>query len=136
LCGPHPTITALIDYPAFCGVAPESTTQAVNPDEVTVQDLKRALDNPQLGIKVLDVREPVEQQIARIDGVPLMPLSTLAERFTELDPNQHYYIHCHAGVRSLQALRFLRQRGFKHLKSVKGGLAAWSHEIDRTVPKY
>ena len=136
LCGEHPTITALIDYPAFCGVVPESATAALNPDEVTVHDLKRALDNPQLGIKVLDVREPAEQQIARIDGVPLMPLSALSERFTELDPEQHYYIHCHSGVRSLQAVRFLRQRGFKHLKSVKGGLSAWSDGIDRTVPKY
>jgi sulfur-carrier protein adenylyltransferase/sulfurtransferase len=136
LCGPHPTITALIDYPAFCGLAPEPTAPALNPDEVTVQDLKRALDNPQLGIKVLDVREPVEQHIARINGVPLMPLSTLAERFTELDPEQHYYIHCHAGVRSLHALRFLRQRGFKRLKSVKGGISAWSDQIDHAVPKY
>jgi adenylyltransferase/sulfurtransferase len=136
LCGEHPTITALIDYPAFCGVVPESATPTLNPDEVTVHELKQALVNPQLGIKVLDVREPAEQQIARIDGVPLMPLSTLSARLTELDPNQHYYIHCHAGVRSLQAVRFLRQRGFKHVKSVKGGLSAWSNEIDPTVPKY
>jgi sulfur-carrier protein adenylyltransferase/sulfurtransferase len=63
-------------------------------------------------------------------------LSTLAQRFTELDPNQHYYLHCHSGARSLQAVRLLRQRGFTHLKSVKGGITAWSDEIDRTVPKY
>ena len=88
LCGEHPTITALIDYPAFCGLAPETAAPALNPDEVTVQDLKQALDNPQLGIKVLDVREPAEQQIARIDGVPLMPLSTLAQRYAELDPER------------------------------------------------
>jgi len=136
VCGEHPTIRALIDYPAFCGVAAETTEQAPNPDEVTVLDLRRALDNPQLGIKVLDVREPAEQQIARIEGVPLLPLSTLAQRFTELDPEQHYYIHCHTGIRSLQAVRFLRQRGFKHLQSVRGGLAAWSEQVDRKVPKY
>ena len=47
-----------------------------------------------------------------------------------------YYIHCKAGGRSLKALQFLREQGFKHLKSVKGGIAAWSDEIDRTVPKY
>jgi sulfur-carrier protein adenylyltransferase/sulfurtransferase len=136
LCGEHPTITGLIDYPAFCGIVADETAPAVNPDEVTVQELKRALDNPQFGISVLDVREPGEYQIAHIDGVPLVPLSRLSERFTELDPNQQYYIHCHSGVRSLQAMRFLRQHGFKYLKSVKGGIAAWSEEIDATVPKY
>ena len=58
------------------------------------------------------------------------------QRFTELDPNHAYYIHCKAGGRSLKALQFLREQGFKNLKSVKGGITAWSDEIDRTVPKY
>jgi sulfur-carrier protein adenylyltransferase/sulfurtransferase len=136
LCGEHPTITELIDYPMFCGLTPASSAPATNPDEVTIHELKRVLDDPRLGMKVIDVREPDEYQIARIDGVQLMPLSTLARRFTELDPNTPYYIHCKAGVRSLQALQFLREHGFKHLKSVKGGITAWSDEIDRTVPKY
>jgi adenylyltransferase/sulfurtransferase len=136
LCGEHPTITELIDYPMFCGLTPASSALATNPDEVTVHELKRVLDDPRLGIEVIDVREPDEYQIARLDGVQLMPLSTLARRFTELDPNTPYYLHCKAGVRSLQALQFLREHGFKHLKSVKGGIAAWSDEIDRTVPKY
>ena len=108
----------------------------MNPDEVTVQEMKRALDDSQLGIKVIDVREPGEYQIARVEGVSLMPLSTLARRFTELDPNQHYYIHCKAGARSLQALHFLRKHGFNQLNSVRGGIDAWSDQIDRTVPKY
>jgi adenylyltransferase/sulfurtransferase len=108
----------------------------MHPDEVTVHELKRALDNPQLGIQVLDVREPDEHRIARINGARLVPLSKLAERFAELDPNQSYYLHCKAGGRSMKALEFLREKGFKHLKSVKGGIAAWSDEIDRKVPKY
>jgi sulfur-carrier protein adenylyltransferase/sulfurtransferase len=136
LCGDHPTITQLIDYQDFCGGPPSSTPPVANPDEVTVQELKRALDNPQLGIQVLDVREPDEYRIAHIKGTRLVPLSTLAERFTDLDPTRHYYLHCKAGGRSLSALQFLRERGFQHLKSVKGGIAAWSDEIDRTVPKY
>jgi sulfur-carrier protein adenylyltransferase/sulfurtransferase len=136
LCGEHPTITALIDYPAFCGLESAPGTPALHPDEVTVQEMKRALDNPQLGIKVLDVREPAEYQIAHINGVPLMPLSTLPQQFTKLDPNQQYYIHCHAGVRSRRAVDFLRRHGFKHLKSVRGGISAWSDEIDDAVPKY
>jgi sulfur-carrier protein adenylyltransferase/sulfurtransferase len=136
LCGENPTITQLIDYEMFCGITPEPETPAQNPDEVTVHDLKKALADPKLGIKVIDVREPDEYQIAHIDGVPLVPLSTLAQRFTELDPNHLYYIHCKSGVRSMKALKFLREQGFKHLKNVKGGISAWADEIDHNVPKY
>jgi adenylyltransferase/sulfurtransferase len=136
LCGDHPTITQLIDYENFCGVPSPSTATTMHPDEITVHELKNVLDHPQLGVQVLDVREPNEYQIARINGARLVPLSTLPQRFQELDPSQTYYIHCKAGGRSLQALQFLRQQGFKHLKSVKGGISAWSDQIDRTVPKY
>jgi adenylyltransferase/sulfurtransferase len=136
VCGEHPTIKELIDYEMFCGIQPEPANPAVNPDEVTVQDMKKALDNPGLNIKVVDVREPDEYEIAKVNGVPLLPLSELPNRFTELDPNQQYYLHCKAGVRSLKALNFLRQQGFKYVKSVKGGITAWSDEIDRNVPRY
>jgi adenylyltransferase/sulfurtransferase len=136
LCGEHPTITRLIDYQTFCGVLPPSSPNTMHPDEVTVHDLKQALDNAKLGIQVLDVREPDEHQIASINGTRLLPLSTLAQHYNELDPNQLYYIHCKAGGRSMKALQFLREQGFKHLKSVKGGITAWSDEIDRAVPKY
>jgi sulfur-carrier protein adenylyltransferase/sulfurtransferase len=136
LCGEHPTITKLIDYEMFCGITPQPAVPASNPDEVTVQEMKKALDDPSLGIRVIDVREPDEHQIAHIKGVPLVPLSTLPQHFTELDPNQQIYIHCKSGVRSLRALKFLREQGFKYLKSVQGGISAWSDEIDQNVPKY
>ncbi len=136
LCGEHPSITSLIDYEQFCGIAPEPAMAAMNPDEVSIQDMKLALQNAKLGIKVLDVREPDEYQIARIAGVPLFPLSALAQQFTDLDPNQQYYLHCKGGVRSLKAVKFLKEQGFKYVKSVKGGISAWSDEIDPTVPKY
>ena len=135
ICGDHPTIKELIDYETFCGIVPEPENTG-HPDEVTVQDMKQALDDPSLHIKVVDVREPDEYEIAKVAGVPLLPLSQLAERFTELDPNQQYYLHCKAGVRSMKALTFLRQQGFKYVKSVKGGITAWSDEIDRNVPRY
>ena len=134
VCGEHPTIRELIDYEQFCGIQPEPLT--ANPDEVTVQDMKKALDNPALGIKVIDVREPDEYEIAHIDGVPLLPMSQLRQRFTELDPNQQYYLHCKVGERSLRAVGFLKQQGFKYAKSVKGGINAWSEEIDSNVPRY
>lgn len=136
VCGENPTITELIDYEMFCGITPEPAVATANPDEVTVQDMKRALEDSKLGIRVIDVREPDEYQIAHVNGVPLIPLSVLPQRFTELDPNQQYYIHCKSGVRSLRALQFLREQGFKYLKSVKGGISAWADEIDHGVPKY
>jgi molybdopterin/thiamine biosynthesis adenylyltransferase/rhodanese-related sulfurtransferase len=129
VCGANPTIKELKSCETGCGIAPEAAAQA-NPDEVTVQEMKKALDDPGLGIKVIDVREPDEYAVAHVEGVSLVPLSALPRRFTELDPNQSYYIHCKGGVRSMKALRFLRERGFKHLKSVKGGILAWSDEMD------
>jgi sulfur-carrier protein adenylyltransferase/sulfurtransferase len=134
VCGEHPTITQLIDYEQFCSPG-AAHAPLLHPDEVTVQDLKRALDDPSLGISALDVREPDEYRLAHIEGVPLLPLSQLAQRFSELDPEKSYYLHCKAGGRSLQAVQFLRQQGFKHLKSVKGGIQAWAQEIDPSVLK-
>jgi molybdopterin/thiamine biosynthesis adenylyltransferase/rhodanese-related sulfurtransferase len=135
VCGDHPTIKELIDYEVFCGIEPTPVDNG-NHDEVTVQEMKRALDDPKLGIKVIDIREPFEYEIARIEGVPLLPMSELQQRFTELDPNTQYYLHCKVGSRSLSALSFLREQGFKYVKSVKGGIDAWSDEIDRNVPRY
>jgi adenylyltransferase/sulfurtransferase len=136
LCGEKPSITELIDYEMFCGITPEPAHPEANPDEVTVQEMKRALDDATLNISVLDVREPDEYEIAHIKGPKLVPMSELSRRFTELDPNRQYYIHCKSGIRSLRALEFLREQGFKYVKSVKGGIEAWSDEIDRNVPKY
>src|ERR1041385_2113119 len=68
ICGDQPTIKELIDYEMFCGITPEPSQPAQHPDEVTVQDMKRALDDPKLGVKVIDVREPDEYEIAHIQG--------------------------------------------------------------------
>lgn len=136
LCGEQPTIKGLIDYEQFCGVQPEPAMTRANPDEVTVQELKRALAEPALNIQAIDVREPSEYAFARIEGVPLLPLGELPQRFTELDPNRGLYILCKVGVRSLKAAKFLQEHGFKHAKSVKGGIQAWANEIDPQVPLY
>src|SRR5438874_5616375 len=79
ICGDHPTITELIDYEMFCGITPEPATPVSNPDEVSVQEMKHALDDSGLNIGVIDVREPDEHEIAHINGVPLYPLSVLHE---------------------------------------------------------
>jgi adenylyltransferase/sulfurtransferase len=136
ICGDAPSINALIDYEQFCGIVPEPVNPGQNPDEVTVQQMKAALDDPKLGIKVIDVREADEWQIAKVAGTTLVPLSQLPQRFTELDPNTQLYLHCKAGKRSMKALEFLRQQGFKYVKSVKGGIDAWSDQIDHGVAKY
>ena len=100
-----------------CGIRPAPAEPVGNPDEVTVQDMKKALDNPGLGIKVIDVREADEYEIAKVDGVPLLALSQINERFTELDPNQQYYLHCKAGVRSLSERRESQSRPARLVQS-------------------
>jgi molybdopterin/thiamine biosynthesis adenylyltransferase/rhodanese-related sulfurtransferase len=135
VCGDHPTIKELIDYEVFCGIEP-TPVDAGSPDEVTVQEMKKALDDPKLGIKVIDVREAFEYEIAKVAGVPLLPMSELQNRFTELDPNTQYYLLCKVGARSHSAMQFLREQGFKYVKNVKDGINAWSAEIDRNVPRY
>src|SRR3954469_20771060 len=136
ICGENPTVKELIDYEMFCGIQQEPPQTSGNPDEVSVQEMKRALDNPELHIRVVDVRDPDEWDIARVKGTTLIPLGTLGERFTELDPNQTIYLHCKGGTRSMKAVNLLKERGYKYVKSVKGGINAWSDEIDPAVPKY
>jgi len=136
LCGENPSIKELIDYEVFCGIQPHSEEPGIDPNEVTVADMKRALGDPSLNVKVIDVRDPDEHEICHVEGTRLLPLGELPDRFTELDPNQSYYIHCKSGKRSMKALEFLREQGFKYVKSVKGGILAWSDEIDPSVPKY
>ena len=136
ICGDNPTIKELIDYEVFCGIPEAPANPSANPDEVTVQEMKRAYDDPKLGIRIIDVRDPDEYEISHIKGIPQIPLDTLPQRFTELDPNTQYYIHCKSGMRSMKALKFLREQGFKYIKSVKGGINAWADEIDPNVPKY
>jgi molybdopterin/thiamine biosynthesis adenylyltransferase/rhodanese-related sulfurtransferase len=134
ICGDNPTITELIDYEEFCGIGLEPEDPQQHPDEVTVQQMKEALAGND--IAVIDVREHDEAEIAKIDGVPMIPLSELPQRFTELDPNQTIYLHCKMGARSLKAVDFLKQQGFKYCKSVAGGINAWAEEIDPSVPRY
>lgn len=136
LCGTSPTITHLIDYEDFCRVKTKNEGTPMHPDEVSVQDMKRALADPSLGITVIDVREPDEQNIARVEGVPLVPLSALPRRYQELNPAGKYYLHCKAGGRSMKAVEFLRSKGFQSVKSVAGGITAWSDQVDPTIPKY
>ena len=128
VCGDAPTITAPIDYEQFCGIA-------VDVPAISVHDLKRKRDARE-AIQLIDVREPFEFEIARIDGAKLIPLGQLADRLHELKQNGQTVVHCHTGMRSAQAVQMLRQTGFTNVYNLEGGIDAWANEIDPAVQKY
>ena len=133
VCGTHPTVTALIDYEAFCDVAAGGPGK--DGVEIAARELREVWDrNPAL--VVLDVREPHEAAIARIDGARLIPLGELPARLTELDGHAEIVTHCHHGVRSLRALELLKGAGFAKVRSLQGGIDAWSVAVDPEVPRY
>ena len=128
VCGDAPTITAPIDYEQFCGIAADVPA-------ISVHDLKRKRDARE-AIQLIDVREPFEFEIARIDGAKLIPLGQLANRLHELKQNGQTVVHCHTGMRSAQAVQMLRQSGFTNVYNLEGGIDAWANEIDPAVQKY
>ncbi len=135
ICGENPTVTELIDYQEFCGIPQASAAEQANGiPELTVQDLKAKLDNGE-EINVLDVREPHEYEVANI-GVRLIPLGELPQRLAELDQGEPFAIHCKTGGRSAKAVKLLQDAGFQNVYNVKGGITAWSEEIDPSVPQY
>jgi adenylyltransferase/sulfurtransferase len=135
ICGENPTVTELIDYQEFCGI-PQANAQAATEEvpEITVQELKEKLENGG-GLAVLDVREPHEYEVANI-GARLIPLGELPERLVELDKDETLAVHCKTGGRSARAVKLLQDAGFENVYNVKGGITAWSEEIDPSVPKY
>jgi sulfur-carrier protein adenylyltransferase/sulfurtransferase len=135
VCGEDPTVTELIDYQEFCGIPQANAAEQVNGvPEITVEELKQKLDNSE-GINVLDVREPHEYEVANI-GVRLIPLGELPQRLAELEQDDILAIHCKTGARSARAVKLLQDAGFQNVYNVKGGITAWSEEIDPSIPKY
>ena len=134
VCGAQPTITEFIDYEQFCGIFPQADAGA-NPDDITVQELKAKLDAGEHPV-LLDVREPVEYQICQLEGATRIPQGQLAEQLNRLNTADEIVIYCRSGVRSLQALDFLRRMGFQRVKHLKGGILAWAEEVDPGMPRY
>ena len=87
-------------------------------------------------IQVIDVREPLEYEIARVEGAQLLPLSRFPEWADTLDPEAEIVFMCHHGIRSAQACAFLSRQGFKRLYNLAGGIDGWSWEVDTSVPRY
>jgi len=133
-CGEHPTVTELIDYEAFCGIEDggRGTGDGV---EISAHELQRERGSKP-DLVLLDVREPRETEIARIEGARLIPLRELPERISELPARAEIVTHCHHGARSLKAREILRGAGFSSVRSLAGGIDAWSREVDDTIPRY
>ena len=134
VCGAHPTVRELIDYQEFCGVRGESAPIMAEIPEIQPQELKGQLDAGK-DIFVLDVREPHEYQICNLGG-HLIPLGDLSRRVHELDSSREIVVHCRSGARSAQAVEFLRQVGFQKVRNLRGGILAWSDQVDPSLPKY
>jgi len=136
VCGEHPTINKLIDYEQFCGVrGEEAPVMTTGIPEITPRDLKARLDKGD-DLYILDVREPHEVQICSLQNGHLIPLGDLPRRMAELDKSREIVAYCRSGRRSAEAVDYLQHSGFSKIWNLKGGILAWSDEVDPSVPKY
>ncbi len=136
VCGDNPTVTELIDYQMFCGVA---TTPAglpaeerVTPSEVATILADRSAEQPFL----LDVREPHEWDIVHLDDAHLVPVNTLAGHLDEIPRDQSIVVYCKTGGRSARALQLLKDAGFRNVRNMDGGITRWATEVDTSLPTY
>jgi adenylyltransferase/sulfurtransferase len=137
ICGPHPEVTGLIDYDAFCGVPGigHDDGSAGRDWDISATELAGRLQRGEK-LRLIDVREPHELEISHLEGAELFPLGTLAARLSELDSAQEMVIFCKAGTRSRRALELLVSAGFRKVKNLKGGINAWAEEVDLSLPVY
>ncbi len=134
VCGENPTIRELIDYEAFCGV-PIYEHEVRTEFDITPQELKAMRERDGRQVVLLDVREPHEWEICRLEGAILIPLRELPERLSQLDPTREYVVYCKTGGRSAQAARIMQAAGLR-VRNLRGGINAWSREVDPSVPLY
>jgi adenylyltransferase/sulfurtransferase len=105
-------------------------------EEITATELKQRLDQGD-DLQIIDVREPHEFEIGRIPNSTLIPLGQILNRQNEIDPNRETVVHCKMGGRSARAIEALHRTGFTgRLMNLRGGILAWSNEVDPSVPKY
>ena len=123
----------LIDYTKFCGIFEQDDSNNIK--EITVLELKSLMDN-ESNITVLDVREPFEVAIAKIPNTIHIPMREVPNHLNEFDKDSDIIVHCKSGVRSEKICKLLIENNFKSVKNLKGGVIAWSIEIDPTIPTY
>jgi adenylyltransferase/sulfurtransferase len=131
VCGDSPTITEPIDYEAFCQGRPAAAPAIPT---VSVGQLKDKLNDG--NILLLDVREPFEYDIARIEGAMLLPLGELPDRISELPRDKEIVVMCKTGARSAHATGFLQNQGFRDVYNLAGGITAWATDIDPEMVRY
>jgi sulfur-carrier protein adenylyltransferase/sulfurtransferase len=137
----RPVIEKLIDYEQFCGLIPPIAEEAkIQIPEMTVTELKQLIDSGAKDFLLLDVRNPNEYQIGQIPGSVLVPLPDIengkgVEKVKELLNGHRLIAHCKMGGRSAKALGILKEAGIEGI-NVKGGIIAWSQEVDPSVPQY
>src|SRR6266849_1153905 len=137
VCGEQPTVKELIDYEEFCGIVPQpQPAVAETLEEITATELHERLTRGDK-LQIIDVREPHEFEIARIAGTRLIPLGHVVNRMNEIDPSVETVVHCKGGVRSAKAIEALKLAGYPgRLVNLRGGITAWSDEVDPKVAKY
>lgn len=138
VCGPNPTVTELIDYEQFCGVPTRGNHVPQGIPEITPTELAAALTRMGQGdsLVVVDVREPVEQQISVLQGAQNIPLGELPMRLGEIDREKEVVLYCRSGVRSAQAAELLLKNGFERVKNLRGGINAWAQAVDPNMRVY
>ncbi len=137
LCGEHPDITGLIDYEAFCGV-PAREQAAITAGEGRDVFPREVAERQRRGepVELIDVRDPVEQQVSALPGARSIPLEQILHRSSELEPDKEYVLFCRTGARSARAVRLLAEAGFQRVKNLVGGINAWAEQVDATLRRY
>jgi adenylyltransferase/sulfurtransferase len=140
VCSPNPTITELQDYEYFCGIGSDTKLDVGEEDtgpvrQATAKQIKEMLDEGRK-VTLLDVREPQEWDITHIEGAKNIPLGSIPERMNELDTADDIVVYCHHGMRSAQAIKFLKKMGFEKLQNMAGGIDAWAINVDKDMPRY
>jgi adenylyltransferase/sulfurtransferase len=133
-CGTR-ELTELIDYDEFCGTKQPQTIAHSGVRELMPQELSARMRRGD-SLEVIDVREPYEWRIARIEGSRLIPLGRIGSSTSELPRDREIVLYCHHGVRSRAAAEFLANQGFGGIWNLTGGIDRWSAEVDPSVPTY
>jgi len=132
-----PKITELIDYDAFCGVVSDEGVSAAKDSTLTAVELKQRLDSGEK-IALIDVREPVEWEIVKIDGATLIPKGDIesGEGLAKLPQDRPAVLYCKTGIRSAEALAAVKKAGFADATHLQGGITAWAKQVDTALPVY
>ncbi|WP_034274994.1 adenylyltransferase/sulfurtransferase MoeZ [Haloechinothrix halophila] len=132
-----PKITELIDYDSFCGVVSDEASEAAADATITPDELKAMFDAGK-SFQLIDVREPHEYEIVKIEGAKLIPKDRIlsGEALSELPQDKPIVLHCKSGARSAEALAALHKAGFSDATHLGGGVLAWANQVDPSLPTY